>query len=145
MNAPEQRLTATVRDLLDANRPAGIPAEFLIRTEQEIAKLERPYLCISTENASSPHPAMRKLDLILTTRRRADDETTAPPEELHQRFVNQLETLLPELVVALAAVQLRLRKMPPGGTSEEIVEGRAESSSASWTVWLQILPPPSES
>jgi len=143
MNAPEQRLITAVRDLLDSSRPDGTPADFPIKADWETAKLERPYLVISTENASVPHPAMRKLNLVLTTRRRADDETTAPPEELHQRFVNQLETLLPDLATALAALQLRLRKMPPAATSEDDAEGRGDESAAAWTVWLEILPPPS--
>jgi hypothetical protein len=142
MNAPEHRLITAVRDLLDARRPAGLPADFPVKADWETAKLERPYLVISTGNASIPHPAMRKLDLVLTTLRRADDETTSPPEELHQRFVNQLETLLPDLITALAAVQLRLRKMPPTATAENDAEGRGDESVAAWTVWLQILPPP---
>lgn len=139
MNAAEQRLTAAVRDLLESHRPDGLPAGFTIRAEHDSEKLERPYLVISADNGETPHPAMRKLSLILTTRRRTDDETTGPAKELHQRCVNALEQNLPALATALAAVQLRLRKLVPGPTSEEIVDGRSESSSATWTAWLQIL------
>lgn len=139
MNAIEQRLTAAVRDLLDTYRPAGCPPDFQIRAEQDTAKLERPYLVVSAEDAGTPHPLIRKMTLTLTTVRRADDEATAPPEELHQRFVNAMETNLPALGAALAAVQLRVRRVIPGATGEEIVAGRGESSSAAWSVWLQIV------
>jgi hypothetical protein len=142
MNAPEQRLTAAAKEVLEAHRPAGIPADFAIRTEQETEKLERPYLVVSAENAETPHPSMRKIALVLTTRRRADDESTGPGEELHQRFVNALESHLPEFAGALTERQLRALKMVAGPTTEEIVEGRAESSTATWTMWLEILPPP---
>lgn len=139
MNAPEQRLTAAVRTLLDNHRPAGIPDGFQIRVEQDVAKLERPYIVISAADGVAPHPSARKLLLILTTFRRADDPATGPGEELHQKFVNALESNIDELATALAAAQLRVLKMPPGTTSETIVDGRADSSTASWTVWLQIL------
>ena len=139
MNANEHRLSTAVRDLLDTHRPAGIPADFLIRAEQETAKLKKPYLVVSAESAGAPHPLMRKMVLTLTTHRRADDESTGPDVELHQRFVNALESNLAQLATDLSAVQLKLTRAIPGETGEEIVAGRAESSSASWTVWLEIL------
>jgi hypothetical protein len=139
MNAIEHRITAAVVDLLNENRPLGPPDNFPIRAEQDIGKLERPYLVVSVEDAGAPHPLLRKMTLTLTTVRRADDDATSPPLELHQRFVNALEENLPDLGSALEGMQLRLRKILPGVTGEEIVAGRGESSSASWGVWVQIL------
>lgn len=139
MNAPEQRLTTAVRDLLLASRPPGTPEDFTIRAQHDTAKLEKPCLVISASNSESPHPVVRKLNLTITTQRRADDETTAPPEELHQRFVNALESNLPALAETLQAQQLRILKIAPPSTAEEIAEGRTGDSTAQWTVFLQIL------
>lgn len=139
MNAVEHRLTAAVRDLLLTYPPSAMPEGFQIRAEQEIEKLERPYLVVSAEAAGNPHPLVRQMTLTLTTVRRADDEGTSPPEELHQLFVNALQANLGPLADALAVAELRLLKMVPGATGEEIVAGRGESSSAAWAAWLQIL------
>lgn len=139
MNAIEHRLTTTVKTLIEANLPSGITSDFAIRAEYQIEKLERPYLCISSKSSGTPHPLIRKQVLTLTTMRRADDAATSPPEELHQRFVNAIESHLSDLATALSNVQLRLIKMVLGATTEEIVNGRGDSSTSSWTLWLQIL------
>lgn len=142
MNAVEHRLNQAVKQILATYRPAGVPANLTIRAAQDIEKVEKPYIVVSSENAEAPHPALRKLNLILTSHLRAGDEETAPDQETHQHFVNALEEHLAELTAALLAVQLRLRKFVSGPTSEEIEDGRATASATVWTVWLQILPPP---
>ena len=141
MNAIPRRLITATRDLLHANRPDGAPEDIPIRAEWETEKLPRPHLVISADDNGAPHPHCRRLTLILTTQRHADDPATAPPEELHQLFVNTLETHLADLATALAALQLRILKITPTDISEEITDGRGESSTAAWSCHLLILDP----
>lgn len=140
MNAVEHRLAAAVRDILTTYRPAGTPVAMAIRAAQDTAKVAKPYIVASAENAETPHPAMRKLDLILTSHLRTGDTETAADLETHQAFVNALLTHADDLYTALAAVHLRLRKLNPGRTSEAIEDGRATASATVFTVWIQLLP-----
>lgn len=142
MNAVEHRLNQAVKQVLTTHTPPGVPSDFAIRAAQDSSKVEKPYLVVSAENAETPHPSMRKLNLILTSHQRTGDEETEPDQETHQRFVNTLEQHLADLSAALLALQLRLRKFVSGATSEEIENGRATASATVWTVWLQILSPP---
>jgi hypothetical protein len=140
MNAVEHRLNTAVKEILTTYRPAGVPDSVSVRVAQDTAKIEKPYIVISSENGESPHPAMRKLNLIFTSTLRTGEEETAPGEETHQHFVNALEAHASELAAALLEVQLKLRRLVMGATSEEIEDGRATASATVWTVWLQILP-----
>lgn len=141
MNAVEHRVNQAVKEILTTYKPTGVPATFGIRTAQDTTKAEKPYIVASAENGETPHPRMRKLNLILTSTLRTGDEETGPDQESHQHFVNALEQHLPEFAAALLAQQLHLRKFVAGATSEEIENGRATASATVWTLWLQILPP----
>ncbi len=140
MNAAEHRINQVVKEVLSANRPAGVPDSFTIRAAQDIEKVERPYLVASSENGESPHPQMRKLNLILTTHTRVDDAETLPCAEIHQRLVNALLENGADVKTGLAARQLRLRKLVLGATGEEIEDGRGNAHSTVFTIWVQILP-----
>lgn len=141
MNAVEHRVNQAVKQILTTHKPAAVPAGFAIRAAQDTAKVEKPYIVVSAENAETTHPRMRKLNLILTSHLRTGDEETAPDQETHQHFVNALEEHATDLATALLAQQLRLRRIVSGATSEEIENGRATASATVWTVWLQIQPP----
>ena len=139
MNAVEHRLSQAVKDILTTYKPAEVPENFGIRAAHDTAKVEKPYIVASAENGETVHPLMRKMNLVLTSHLRVGEGETAPDTETHQRFVNVIEYRVEELAVALAAVDLRLRKIVAGATGEEIENGRATASSTVWTVWLQIL------
>lgn len=141
MNAVEHRLNQAVKQVLTSHTPPALPADFSIRTAQETSKVEKPYAVVSSENAETPHPSLRKLNLVLTSHLRAGDEETDPDQETHQHLVNAMEEYLPDLLTALLDQRLRLRRFVSGATSEEIENGRATASSSVWSVWLQILPP----
>lgn len=139
MNAVEHRLAQVVKDLLIANPPAEMPEDYTIRAAHDTTKVSKPYIVAAATNGKTLHPKMRKMDLVLTSHLREGDADTSPDLEMHQRFVNVIESHMEDLITALEAVQLRLKKIISGATGEEIENGRATASSTVWTLHLQIL------
>jgi hypothetical protein len=139
MNAVEHRLAQVVKELLTTNKPEEVPEDYTIRAAHDTSKVAKPYIVAAAINGKTIHPKMRKLDLLLTSHIREGDADTTPDLEMHQRFVNVIEANLDDLITALEAVQLRLKKIISGTTTEEIENGRATASSTLWTLHLQIL------
>lgn len=139
MEGVDEILTQAVAAVLRAAEIEGLPEGFTIRASGDTEPVERPYLVALTEDGTSPHPALRRVTLVLRLRTRADEQDSAESSAWHGAALGWLMENPAALHATLLPLGLRLMKFFNEGFLDGLDdEERGREYDQRWGCWVGV-------